>query len=84
MPLEKIPGVGKRTQQKLQQYGYFVGNDICQSNEPELIRRLGKFGSVLWLRCHGIDQRVIETSRVRKSVGVERTLVKDITLYTTI
>ena len=29
-------------------------------------------------RCHGIDNRKVETSRIRKSVGVERTFQTDI------
>ncbi len=78
MPLEKIPGVGKRTLEKLHQYGFFVGRDICQSSELELTKNLGKFGDVLWRRCHGIDERNVETSRIRKSVGVERTFIKDL------
>lgn len=33
---------------------------------------------VLYQRCQGIDNRNVETTRVRKSVGVERTFPEDI------
>ena len=41
-------------------------------------KELGKFGSVLWERAHGIDERELSVSRERKSIGVERTLNEDI------
>jgi len=34
---------------------------------------------MLWRRCHGIDERRVETDRVRKSVGVETTFEQDTT-----
>jgi len=38
-----------------------------------LKNQFGKLGDMLWRRCHGIDDRKVETDRVRKSVGVETT-----------
>lgn len=43
-----------------------------------MLRRFGKFGRILWERSQGIDEREINNTRQRKSVGVERTLVEDI------
>jgi DNA polymerase-4 len=43
-----------------------------------LVNKFGKYGQVLWQRSHGIDDREVQVSRVRKSVGVERTFAYDI------
>lgn len=78
LPLKKIPGVGKVTEQKLVELGLHTGSDILKYDLKKLLEHFGKFGRVLYERCHGIDNRDIENSRLRKSVGVEKTLVKDI------
>jgi DNA polymerase-4 len=78
MPLNKIPGVGKVTFEKLKSSGLHYGKDVSQSNENELISKFGKLGISLWKKCRGIDDREIKTTRVRKSVGVERTFTDDI------
>lgn len=81
MELGKISGVGKVTLKKLNSIGLFTGKDVRESNEANLVRHLGSFGKVLWSRCQGIDERKIETTRIRKSVGVERTFNKDISNF---
>jgi len=78
MELGKISGVGKVTVKKLNGLGLFTGKDIRESNQAYLIQKLGSYGTVLWSRCNGIDKRNIETTRIRKSVGVERTFNADI------
>ena len=78
MNLGKISGVGKVTLKKLNRVGLFTGKDIRESDEHYLINLLGSYGKVLWDRCQGIDNRRVNTSRVRKSVGVERTFDEDI------
>lgn len=78
MPLKNIPGVGKVTQGKLAKLNLHTGGDIRAADESTLVRHFGKYGRVLWQRCHGIDPRQVEVSRIRKSVGVERTFDRDI------
>lgn len=73
LPLEKIPGVGKVTFDKLQQLGLLKGRDIKALAESDLVGKFGKFGRSLWQKCQGNDPRGVETSRLRKSVAVERT-----------
>jgi DNA polymerase-4 len=73
LPLNKIPGVGKVTFEKLQQLGLLTGKDIRDLPESALVEKFGKFGRSLWQKCQGNDDRAVETSRIRKSVGVERT-----------
>ena len=78
MDLNKIPGVGKVTTERLNLLGFRTGADILASNESFLVSHFGKFGSVLWERCKGLDPREVEVSRIRKSVGVERTFSQDV------
>lgn len=78
LPLKKIPGVGKVTAQKLADMGLLTCEDVQKYDMLSLIKSMGKFGQALWERCHGVDDRPINPERVRKSVGVERTLAKDI------
>ncbi|WP_440865522.1 DNA polymerase IV [Symbiopectobacterium purcellii] len=78
LPLEKIPGVGKVTAKRLEEKGLHSCADVRQYDLAELLRQFGKFGRVLWERCHGIDERAVSPDRLRKSVGVEKTLAADI------
>ena len=78
LPLSKIPGVGKVTAQRLQEHGLITCGDVQRYDLATLLKGFGKFGRVLWERCQGIDEREISAERLRKSVGVERTLAEDI------
>lgn len=78
LPLAKIPGVGKVTAKKLEELGLLTCGDVQNGDLALLLKRFGKFGRILWERCHGIDQREVVTDRLRKSLGVERTLSEDI------
>lgn len=78
LSLEKIPGVGKVTAKRLEEKGLHTCADVRQYDLAELLRQFGKFGRVLWERCHGIDERAVSPDRLRKSVGVEKTLAADI------
>lgn len=78
LPLAKIPGVGKVTAKKLEELGLHTCADVQKTDLAALLKRFGKFGRVLWERCNGIDEREVVTDRLRKSLGVERTLSADI------
>jgi DNA polymerase-4 len=78
MALNKIPGVGKVTNEKLQGANLKYGRDIKALNQEFLTSKYGKLGKLLWDRCSGNDDRPIMVSRERKSVGVERTFAEDI------
>lgn len=78
LPLAKIPGVGKVTNEKLRQLGFETCGDIQQVEKAMIYREFGKFGQRLWDFSHGIDERVVEPYRPRKSLAVENTLLNDI------
>ncbi|MBD1564971.1 DNA polymerase IV [Vibrio sp. S12_S33] len=81
LPLEKIPGVGKVSLEKLHLAGLYKCKDIKQSDYRELLRQFGRLGASLWKKSHGIDPREVVTQRERKSVGVERTFSENILTY---
>ncbi|MGR5131373.1 DNA polymerase IV [Vibrio alfacsensis] len=81
LPLEKIPGVGKVSLEKLNQAGFYLCEDIKNSDYRELLRQFGRQGASLWKRSHGIDDREVVVERERKSVGVERTFSQNILTY---
>lgn len=81
LKLEKIPGVGKVTIQKLHEKGLYVGKDVQDYDHHLLLQQFGKFGQSLWSRAHGIDNREVVVERERKSVGVERTFSKNISSF---
>jgi len=78
LPLSKIPGVGKVTAAKLAAVGLQTCADVQRADLGMLLKRFGKLGRVLHERCQGIDNRGVNNNRLRKSIGVERTLVDDI------
>ncbi|VDG55984.1 DNA polymerase IV [Escherichia coli] len=52
--------------------------DVQKCDLVMLLKRFGKFGRILWERSQGIDERDVNSERLRKSVGVERTMAEDI------
>ncbi|MBS9782284.1 MAG: DNA polymerase IV [Arcobacter sp.] len=78
LDLKKIPGVGKVTHKKLLNLGFKTCGDIKKANKQIILKNFGKFGQQLIDYSNGIDKRKIQANRVRKSVGVENTFLKDI------
>ncbi len=81
LPLEKIPGVGKVSLEKLHNAGFYLCEDIKNSDYRELLAKFGRLGASLWKKSHGIDHREVVVERERKSVGVERTFSQNISTY---
>lgn len=78
LALKKIPGVGPKTTERLASHGLNIGADVLHYSEQQMQHWFGKFGPVLHQRCRGIDERPVEPSRIRKSVGVEHTYSNDL------
>lgn len=66
------------TAKRLEELGLHTCADVQRYDLAALLKRFGKFGRVLWERSQGIDERQVSSERLRKSVGVERTLAEDI------
>src|SRR6266699_3634344 len=78
LSIDKFFGVGKVTAGKLRKLGIENGVDLKRLDEGRLRALLGKHGSQLYrfVRCE--DDRPVEPTRERKSVGKEVTLERDI------
>ncbi|KKC99507.1 DNA polymerase IV [Photobacterium halotolerans] len=78
LPLRKIPGIGPKTEERLQALGLKTCGDVQQWDLAEIIKEFGKFGIMIWDRCHGRDDTALCVEQPRKTVGVELTLPQDI------
>jgi len=78
LSLKKIPGIGPKTFQKLQSFGFSTCADIRSSSIAKLTTIVGKFATSLYQKAHGIDNRELEVSRQRRSLAIETTLAADI------
>lgn len=78
LPIRKFYGVGRVTEKKMQQLGIFNGRDLQHFSRPELVEAFGKSGHFFFNIAHGHDDRPVQVSRVRKSIGSETTLKEDI------
>lgn len=79
LPIEAFWGVGKVTAKKMHTLGIHRGKELRQCTLEMLTRIFGKAGHIYFNFARGIDLRPVETERIRKSVGCEHTLDKDIT-----
>lgn len=78
LPVEKFFGIGKVTAEKLHLYGIHTGADLRKADLDFLTRNFGKAGNFYWDISRGIDNRVVETGRERKSLGAEFTFDNDL------
>lgn len=80
LPLKKIPGVGKVTQEKLKSLNLDTLGDLQQIDEALLIQHFGKYGRRLFLYAQGIDERPVEVERERQQISKETTFDDDLHL----
>ncbi|MDM1324443.1 MULTISPECIES: DNA polymerase IV [Acinetobacter] len=80
LPLKKIPGVGKVTQEKLKSLNLNTLGDLQQIDEALLIQHFGKYGRRLFLYAQGIDERPVEVERERQQISKETTFDDDLHL----
>ncbi len=78
LPVRKIPGVGKVTEERMAGLGIFSVSDLRFKGEEYLKRHFGKTGSWYHQLSFGIDERAVEPLRERKSIGAEDTFEQDI------
>ncbi len=78
LPIEKFFGVGKVTAKKMHLKGIFSGKDLKNKTEEQLSKWFGKSGKYYYNISRGIDNRLVNPNRIRKSLGAERTYDFDI------
>ena len=77
LPVGRIPGVGKRTVQSLQDLGVRTVAQLRRFSPDFMERRFGKWGLALYERAQGRDSRKVETEREAKSESAECTFAED-------
>ena len=78
LPIESFWGVGPVTARKMHTLGIHNGLQLRECSGEMLTRQFGKAGILYYEFARGIDNRPVEAVRIRKSVGCEHTLEKDI------
>ncbi|NLM03396.1 MAG: DNA polymerase IV [Clostridiales bacterium] len=77
LPINKVYGVGKKTEKRLNSIGIYTVDDLMNLSEEYLEAFLGKLGRDIYHMIRGIDDREVEVHREVKSIGRERTLAED-------
>ena len=78
IPVRRFHGVGPRGAEKMTKLGIETGADLAAKDIAWLRSNFGSFADYLYRAARGIDLRPVRASRVRKSVGGERTFFEDI------
>ena len=77
LPVEKVPGVGKRTFEMLSKLNIRFLGDVKKIPEDAVIKNLGKFGHRIIDLAQGIDGSGLQPHRKIKSVSSEETFLED-------
>ena len=77
LPVEKIPGVGKRTLEDLKRHNIKTVGDLKRFSKEQLLEGVGKFGLRLYNIAKGKDNESVTPDREIKSISSEETLQKD-------
>lgn len=77
LPIQKVPGVGKKTGSQLALLGITRLGDVKKFPEKLILKRLGKYGQRLLVLAAGIDETAVIPYSRHKSVSSEHTLSQD-------
>lgn len=79
LSIERLPGVGKKTEQVLKGAGIKTIGQLAALPEPWVKSRLGSAGIMLHRFANGIDNRKLEEPGEAKSISRETTFTEDTT-----
>jgi DNA polymerase IV len=77
LPVRRFHGVGPRSAEKMAKLGIQTGADLAARSEEWLCQHFGSAGRYLFKAARGIDNRVVNPSQERKSLGGELTYFED-------
>jgi DNA polymerase-4 len=83
LPVGRLPGVGKVTEEKLKSLEIQTVADLQKLDLAILERRFGRYGVRLYELARGIDQSEVIPDRPTKSVSAEDTFEQDVPLTET-
>lgn len=78
LPINKLWGVGPKTEARLRDYGFNTIGDLARCSQETLAKKFGKWGAHLWALSNGIDYRAVEEGGPRKSISQEHTWDEDV------
>ena len=78
LPVKRFHGVGPVTAAKMERLGIRTGADLAACSLNFLQQNFGKSAAYYYSAARGIDDRPVRASRIRKSVGAERTFPADL------
>ncbi len=78
LPIGKFFGIGKVTEKRMKALGINNGRDLREYDRYRLRDIFGKLGEYYHAIACGVDDRVVNSNRIRRSIGKETTLPEDI------
>ena len=83
LPVGRIPGVGKVTEEKLIRLGIKTVGELRSQERARLEDEFGRYGARLYELARGIDENPVVPDRPTKSISVEDTFPEDVLLAET-
>jgi DNA polymerase-4 len=83
LPVGRLPGVGKVTEEKLVQLGIKTVGELRGFELAKLENKFGRYGVRLFELARGIDENPVVPDRPTKSISVEDTFQQDVLLADT-
>ena len=83
LPVGRLPGVGKVTEEKLTQLGIKTAGDLRSLELARLEHEFGRYGVRLYELARGIDDNPVVPDRPTKSISFEDTFQEDVLLADT-
>jgi len=80
LPVGRLPGVGKVTEEKLFKLGIKTVGELRKLDLPSLEEEFGRYGVRLHELARGVDENPVVPDRPTKSISVEDTLEQDVPL----
>ncbi len=77
LPVAKLPGVGKKTEQALKHMGINTAGELASLPSEVVKEHFGKFGIAVHRYAKGIDERQVEAPGESKSISQEVTFAQD-------
>lgn len=78
LPIGRFYGIGPVTEKKMRSLGIETGADLRRLSFSELEGYFGKSAGYFYNVARGQDERPVESSRERKSIGSETTFAEDL------
>lgn len=83
LPVGRLPGVGKVTEEKLKGFEVHTIADLRRLDLPTLESRFGRYGVRLYELARGVDESKVAPDRPTQSISAEDTFERDVPLTET-